>query len=142
MSAAEPTYLLDTSALLTLIEDEDGANRVERILKQGHALIPFVALLEVYYISLQEADQATADLRYAALTHGDATVLWEMDEVTLLTAARLKADHRISLADAMIAAFAIRMGATLLHKDPEFEPLASEVRLEALPYKSLPTSKS
>ena len=64
-------YLLDTSAILTLMEDEDGADRV--------------------------------------------------DEPTL--------------ADALIAAFAVRSSAVLVHKDPEFEVLADQVPQEPLPYK-------
>jgi predicted nucleic acid-binding protein len=58
-----------------------------------------------------------------------------MDEPTLLTAARFKATQRISLADAIIAALAIRQDAILLHKDPEFEVLAGQVSLETLLYK-------
>jgi ribonuclease VapC len=53
-----------------------------------------------------------------------------------LTAAQFKAEHRLSLADSLIAAFSHRYEATLLHKDPEFEALADRVNLEALPYKS------
>ncbi len=64
-----------------------------------------------------------------------ATTLWEMNEPTLLAAARLKAVHRVSFADALIAAYAARMGAVLVHKDPEYEVMAGEVTLEALPYK-------
>ena len=63
------------------------------------------------------------------------TIGWEVDEPLLLTAARLKATHRVSLADAIIAAYAIRQGATLVHKDPEYESLSSELDLETLPYK-------
>ena len=59
-----------------------------------------------------------------------------MDEATVLTAARLKAQHRVSLADAIIAAFAIRQDAILLHKDPEFDALTGLLKMEALPYKS------
>jgi predicted nucleic acid-binding protein len=59
-----------------------------------------------------------------------------MDEPTLLTAGRLKADHRVSLADAVIAAFAIRRAAVLMHKDPEFEALTGLLPMESLPYKS------
>ncbi|MHB0981673.1 MAG: PIN domain-containing protein [Thermoleophilia bacterium] len=57
-----------------------------------------------------------------------------MDESTLLTVARLKAMHRLSLADAIIAAFALLGDAVLLHKDPEFGALAGLVPMEALPY--------
>lgn len=63
-------------------------------------------------------------------------IQWNMDESTLLTAVRLKAGHRLSLADALIAAFALRTGAVLMHKDPEFDALAGLVPMEALPYKS------
>ena len=63
-------------------------------------------------------------------------ILWNMDESTLLTASKLKAEHRVSLADAMIAAFAIRQGAVLLHKDPQLDALAGLLPMEPLPYKS------
>ena len=62
-------------------------------------------------------------------------ILWDMDESTLLTAAKLKTTHRISLADAIIAAFAIRRGAVLMHKDPEFAAFAGLLPMEALPFK-------
>lgn len=136
---SERLYLLDTSAALALIENEPGAERVEALLREGHVLLPWTVLLEVLYITRREVGQALADQRYAMLKRA-ATVIWEMDEGTLLTAARLKADNPVSLADALVAAYAIRQGATLVHKDPEYGPLASEVDLEALPYKSPPPS--
>lgn len=135
MPVKPKAFVLDTSALLTLIEDEAGAARVERILLRDHALIPFMSLLEVRYITLQERGQDAADFRHAALISCGATILREMDEPTLLTAARIKASRRVSLADAIVAAFAVQNGATLVHKDPEFEALAGEISLEALPYK-------
>ena len=51
------------------------------------------------------------------------------DLLRLLAAARIKAGHKLSVADAWIAATAERLDATLVHKDPEFEPLAKLVRL-------------
>ena len=128
-------YLLDTSALLTLIEDEAGAERVEQVLTEDEVCLPWLVLLEAYYVSLQERGQAEADRRYALAKQLPATIMWEVDEPVLLTAARLKAAYHLSLADAIIAAFAIQENAVLLHKDPEFEALAGQVPLEALPYK-------
>jgi predicted nucleic acid-binding protein len=132
---SEERYLLDTSAILTLLEDEEGAERVEALLREGQVLLPFLVLLETYYITLQERSEAVADRRYALLKQLTATFLWSVDEPTLLTAARFKARHRLSLADALIAAFAFQRGAILVHKDPEFEALADLIRQEALPYK-------
>jgi len=129
-------FLLDTSAILTLIEDETGAERVEQILAQSQVWLPWPVLLEATNITRQEQGEAEAEHRYALMKQLPVTVLWEMDEPTLLTAARLKANNRLSLADAIIAAFAIQYNAILLHKDPEFEAVADQVLLEALPYKT------
>lgn len=138
---AKPTaprgpYLLDTSALLTLIEDEPGSDRVEEVLKAASILLPWPVLMETYYITLQEKGRAEADRRYALLRQLRAEILWVMDEPILLTAARLKAEHHVSLADAVVAAFAIRNNAVLIHKDPEFDALAGLLAIEALPYKA------
>jgi predicted nucleic acid-binding protein len=133
--------LLDTSALLAFIEDEAGADRVEQVLKQATTLIPWPVLLETYYITVQEAGQAEADQRIALIKQLNVKILWDMDEATLLTAATLKARHRISLADAIIAAFAIRKAAVLMHKDPEYDALTGLLPMEALPYKPVVATK-
>lgn len=132
---SNPLYLLDTSAVLTFLEDEDGADRVETILRQEQIMLPYCVLLETYYITLQEQTEDVADKRYALLKQLPATILWNMDEPTLLTAGRFKARHRLSLADAIIAAFALRQGAILVHKNPELEALANSMEQEILPYK-------
>jgi predicted nucleic acid-binding protein len=129
-------YVLDTSALFALIEEEDGADRVEEVVQAEDALLPSMSLLELHYVTRQERGQAEADRRYALLKQLPCEILWNIDEATLLTASRFKAGHRVSLADAMIAAVALRQGAVLLHKDPEYEALSEEVELEALPYKA------
>lgn len=137
LETASRPCLLDTSALLSFIEDEAGAERVEQALKQTTTLLPWLVLLETYYITLQEEGQAEADRRIALIKQLKVKILWDMDEMTLLTAAKLKAKHRVSLADAIIAAFAIRRGAVLMHKDPEYDVLTGLLPMEALPYKSI-----
>lgn len=129
-------FILDTSAIFTLIEDEQGAERVENLLRTQEIYIPWIVLLEVTYISRQELGEAEAELRLANLKRLPVTFLWEADEPILLTAARLKANHRISLADAIIASYAMQLDAILIHKDPEYEYLSGQVKIEALPYKS------
>jgi predicted nucleic acid-binding protein len=58
-----------------------------------------------------------------------------MDEPVLLTAGRLKCENRLSFADALVAAYALREHATLMHKDPEFDALGEEIAVQRLPYK-------
>ena len=120
---------------MTLIEDEEGADRVEQVLRLETTILPWPVLLEAYYVSIREAGQAEADSRRAFMKRMKIRFLWDMDEATFLTAARLKAEFQISLADAMIAAFAVRREAVLMHKDPEFDRLEGLLEMEALPYK-------
>jgi len=128
-------YLLDSSALLALIENEPGADRVEGILQQDTVWLTWLTPLEIYYVTCRERGQAEAEKRYALIKQLPAKIIWEMDEPTLLTAGHLKAEYRLSLADAIIAAHAIRANAILVHKDPEFETVSGELKLETLPYK-------
>lgn len=132
---ANNRYVLDTSAIFTLIENEDGADRVEELLRKSEIFLPWLVLLEVTYVSRQEWGEEIATQRYAMLKRLSAKILWEADEPVLLTAARLKAGNRLSLADSIIASFTIQNEATLLHKDPEYEALRGQVEMEALPYK-------
>lgn len=130
------SYLLDTSALLTWIEGEEGFLRVRSILDEERTIIPWAALFEVYHITLQERGEIIAYQRYATLMRLPVTFIWEMSESVVLTAGRLKAKHRISFADATIAAIAVHTNAILVHKDPEFVPLSGVILLEALPFKT------
>lgn len=133
--APEPV-LLDSSAVFALIEDEPGADRVEEVLRSGRAYLPWLALLEVHYITRQEAGDDEANRRLALLKNAGCEIVWDLDENLVLSASALKAGYRLSLADALVAAYARRLGAVLLHKDPEFKALAGSVKLEALPYKA------
>ncbi len=132
------TFVLDSSALLTLIEDEAGADRIEELLRQHRAVLPWVALMEVYYITKREQGQAEADRRHTLIKQMSAAIVWNADEPTILLAGDLKAHLRLSFADALIAAIARQNGAVLLHKDPELVTLASQQPVEALPFKAAP----
>ena len=110
--------------------------QVRDLLLNEECWLSALSLVEVVYITRQEQGEDEAHMRYALLTQTGAQILWQLDEAMVLTAARLKANHRVSFADAMIAASAIQQKATLVHNDSEFEALASELTLQALPYKS------
>ena len=135
-SAPGRGFLLDTSAIVALLEDEAGAERVQYILRHETVLLPFLVSLEIYYVTLQKSGEDAANARYAMLKALNAVSLNEVSEPVLLTAGRFKARYPISLADALIAAFAHQHGAVLVHKDPEYEALEDQVRQERLPYKS------
>jgi len=130
-------FLLDSSAILTLIEDEAGADRVEDVLRRHRVVLPWVALMEVYYVTKQERGQVEADRRHILIKQLSTEIFWGADEATILLAGDLKAALRLSFADALIAAIAQQCGAILLHKDPELAALAGQQAVEALPFKVL-----
>lgn len=136
---ATDLYVLDTSAIFTYTDQEEGAEEVERLLRAAQRNecrleACSISLMELYYISLREQGEDGA-ARLVALVKA-----WPMDwiypdEMTLLQAGRLKASYRMSLVDALIAAVAKLHNATLVHKDPEMEALMDELLLLGLPFK-------
>ena len=120
-------FLLDTSALLTLRDDEEGADRVAEVLNlatSGKAKCYgcFITLMEVYYRVWRDEDKEAGQLAYQQCLA--LPVEWMLNSETLLVrSAEYKAMYPLSIAGAWIAACAAEQGAVLLHKDPEFKPL-------------------
>ncbi len=130
-------YLMDTSALLTLYCDEEGADTVEDILRRAIAgearvAICFISLLEIMYRVWRESGRQAALLAREKCLALPLHVIGQTD-VILEQAAEIKALNRLSLADALIAAAALSEQAVLVHKDPEYERL--DIKQLKLPYK-------
>jgi predicted nucleic acid-binding protein len=132
---ANKSFVLDTSALMAFIEKEEGAERVKDILRKDSIIIPWVTILETVYISQRELGEEESITRYALIKKLDAKIIWNADEAILLNAARIKANHSLSLADSVIAAIANQHKAILIHKDPEYQALQGVIEMETLPYK-------
>lgn len=130
-------YVLDTSALLTLRDDEQGAETVADLLYQAQegqilCLASFMTQLELFYRVWRDEGKALGWLAYEQSQ--SLPITWvKQDQSLLEKAAELKATLPVSLADAWIGATALLEGATLVHKDPEFEAL--NCPQEILPYK-------
>ena len=92
-----------------------------------------------YKVCYMAGDDSGFDMMEGALLVLESLNLpidWVRESPKLLEkAAELKATCRVSLADAWIAASALLQGATLVHKDPEFETV--QCQQLALPYKPL-----
>ena len=132
-------YVLDTSAIFSFTDQEDGAEEVERLLDEAKAQkcsleVCSISLMEIYYVALRERGDDEAVRLVALLKAWPMTWVYP-DEKMLLQAGRLKASHRLSVADALVAAVAKLHQATLVHKDPELAALAGEVALLTLPFK-------
>jgi predicted nucleic acid-binding protein len=129
-------YVLDTSAILAFVGDEPGADRVERLLRgarmgRHEVLVCSITLMELFYTAIRAKGEDAA-VRLVALVNAWPLAWVYPDERVLLQAGRLNASHRLSVADALVAAVARTQGATLVHKDPEMEPLRGQVDLLSL----------
>jgi len=133
-------FVLDTSAILALTGNEPGADEVQARLTEAIAgrielHSSFATLTEVEYITTQEEGGEVARQRMADLNA--LPIQWLHSDAALCSeAAKLKAAHKISFADAFVAATARRFDATLIHKDPEFHAFAGVVKQQMLPAKS------
>ncbi len=131
-------YVLDACAVIALLNDEDGADIVEELLRQSNpqepnSVLHRLNLLEVYYGIYRDIGEEAGS---EALEKVRALPILEVTEITqevFLEAGRLKASHRLSLADSIAAAEAKVRSATLVTSDHhEFEPIAIPENLSIL----------
>jgi predicted nucleic acid-binding protein len=122
-------WLLDTSALLALRDNEAGAEHVAALLQQaidGQSMVLacFMSRMEVLYRVWKDENERQARLADAQLQ--SLPIRWvAVSDPLLERAAAIKACHALSVADAWIAAAAQQEGAVLVHKDPEFQAISS-----------------
>jgi ribonuclease VapC len=137
VSAKTPSWL-DSSAILTLLRAEPGTETVRERLERvdRRSLTVFVST-----VSLAEIVATVARLHGEETARDDLRLLLEMpvqfasptvEDCT--TAGWLRARHKLSTADAVIAAQAIAAQAELVHKDPELEVIP-DLKQHKLPYK-------
>lgn len=134
---AEPArFVLDSFALLAFLEAEAGMARVKEILEDaenGHCLayLSWINLGEVLYITERERGQQKAR---EVLGHIQAlpVQMLEVPPKFVIRAAHIKANHRMSYADAFAVVAALENGATLLTGDLEFQSVESIIRVEWL----------
>ena len=132
-------FVLDSYALIGYLENEPFSQRIEELLKQARKgdcrlYLHAIQLGEVYYITLREQGQDSADLAYARIKAFPLTFVDHIDENLLIMACKLKANYPISYADSFAAALAEIHECILLSGDPEFKVLEKEeiIRVEWL----------
>ena len=134
-----PSYVLDTSAILCVLFEEDGTHQVVEIIQTARAqpqtdlLVPFIALMETEYrllrqLAPREVEEALILVESWPIRVRESTPEWRHE------AARVKATSRLSLADAWVSSLAILHRGQLVHKDPEFDQVDG-LEMLRLPYK-------
>jgi predicted nucleic acid-binding protein len=140
-------YVLDTSAILAMLADEPGAERVSALLQPSAGdvlheagdeevdgcLLPFLALMELEYLARRRLGEAEASRLLQLVQSWPAEVV-ESESAWRHEAARVKATTPLSVADAWIASLALLHDAVLVHKDPEYDAVDG-LLAERLPYR-------
>ena len=129
-------YVLDSYALLALLNNEPGAARVEDLLRQAEVdevelSLSVINLGELAYII--ERRWGPEKLR-AILAYIEATKiqLAAADQPRVLAAAHIKAQNPLAYADAFAVTLTQELNATLITGDPEFEAVSSQITIEWL----------
>ena len=130
------TYVLDSFAILTLLNNESGAERLEELFhlaqdEQVHLAMSLINLGEVIYITERLKGEKSTRTMLAHLESLPIEFL-PADRERMLTAAHIKACYPLSYADAFAAALTKEMDATILTGDPEFQAIEGEIHIEWL----------
>ncbi len=128
--ASAPEVVLDSNALLALLRDEAGKDRVreafERARETGTLLVMgSVNWCETVYALMRDYGEEAA-LDVAAIVHDMPMAVVDADQDLAIRAGVLKATRRLSLGDAFAAALAIRLGLPLMTGDPDFKALLGD----------------
>lgn len=126
-----PRYVLDSYALLALLNAEPGAALVERLLRRAEAgeLELWLSAINLGELTYVVQRRWGAEKMRAVQAHIEALALnlVTADLPRVLAAAHLKAQYPISYADAFAAALALEMQATLVTGDLEFSVLRHKI---------------
>lgn len=122
-------YLLDACALIALLNDEPGAQRVEAILS-GDAPVYMSAInaLEVAYDAVRRSrNKDAATMILSLVSDANIEILWALTPAEWLAASRWKARGRLSLADAIALAVAETRNFKLVSADHhELDPIEAD----------------
>lgn len=134
-----PHYVLDTSAIMTLLSNEQGTDLVEDLLfraqiEETTVYLPFMVLMELEYLLLRKRRQDEVQHILYLVENWPVEIAQE-HAAWRHQAAMVKASCPVSVADAWICGLALLFDAQLVHKDPEFDSVPN-LRVLRLPYKS------
>ena len=126
------TFVLDASALIAFLNDEEGADKAEDVFqkaKMGNCVIYMnkLNILEIYYVVYRRAGKEIAEDVLVKILNLPLIVVDVLNDNLFKEAGRLKATYKISLADSIALAEAKTRKAQILTADHhEFDLLDKE----------------
>ncbi|MFH1542341.1 MAG: type II toxin-antitoxin system VapC family toxin [bacterium] len=134
---AKPKFVLDSYAILTYLKEEAGWQKVRDIIwdaykRKASLFINYVNLGEIYYIIYREHGAVTAD-RITSMIKQWPISFVSVKESLAIIAGRVKAENKLSYADAYVVATALTKRSTVITGDQEFKPLEEIIDIHWLP---------
>ncbi len=130
-------YVLDANALLSFVNDEPGAERMQQVLtsamrEDNPLLISVVNWGEVFYVSWERRGEEEAKRMMGAIARLPVEVV-PADISLISKAAEIKSLHKIPYADSVAAALAELRQAILITSDHDFQKLGRRIQVHWLP---------
>jgi predicted nucleic acid-binding protein len=126
--------VLDSFALLAFLGNEDGCEKVKRLLadKDIQLLMNEINVGESYYIIARERGLAQADEFVDAILPSLPIILVANSLAEVIEAARIKAEYPLAYADCFVASTACRKKAPVITGDPEFKKVQQIIEIDWL----------
>ncbi len=116
-------YVLDSFAVIAYLEDEPGAEIVDDLIRRtSKDVLLYLSIInfgEIAYDAERERGSEALQKRLENVRSLPIAFV-AVDERAVLAAAHIKANYRISYADAFAIALAQELNATIVTGDPEF----------------------
>lgn len=129
-------YVLDTCALIAFINNEQGSDRVEIVLREaltGNAEVYMnkINIYKVYYGIYRTEGQQKANEVYSLIRKQPVNIVDTLGDLVFTEAARLKLKYKMSVADSIALGEAVIRNASLLTSDHhEFDMVEQQEHIQ------------
>jgi len=130
------TYVLDACALIAVLQDEAGSDKVTSVINMAYigkaiVLMNKVNLLEVYYDVYRLRGKEQAEIILFEMKKIPVTVISDFSDDIFHEAGRIKATYKISVADAFaLAQASVTEGFLLTADHHEFDIIEKKDRIK------------
>ena len=126
--SAKPKVILDTKPIIKLFAQEEGWEKIQKILAkiedgEIEGAISVVTLTEIYYKYLREGRPGLAEARTDILRYAIYLKKLMIGLEAAVKAGEFKGKYNIPIADAFIAASAYLEDLTIISDDPDFKKI-------------------
>ncbi|AKX93023.1 PIN domain protein [Moorella thermoacetica] len=127
-------FVLDTYALLALLEEEPGAQIIADIISDDNnmSFLSLINLGEAYYMLLRKKGEKAAAELVETIFADEGITLIECPWTRIKEAARIKAGGGLSYADSFVVSLAQELQAPIITGDPEIRKLAPKLGFEVI----------